>query len=81
MSERPHSTPSTPSGKHLRPSHARIVGAAVNPMLRYLGKLRARMYEVGFRPSDPLMGVVEKAYDALHHLSVVLHYQGCEKER
>ncbi|MFO0865023.1 MAG: hypothetical protein U0744_10290 [Gemmataceae bacterium] len=51
----------------------------MRPMLHYLGKLRKRMYEVGFRPSDPLMGVVEKAYDAVHHLSVMLHYQACER--
>ena len=81
MSDPLHSTPSASAGKQLCPAHARIVGAAVTPMLRYLGKLRTRMYEVGFRPTDPLMGVVEKAYDALHHLSVLLHYQGCEKER
>ena len=74
-----HSTPGPSAGKRLRPAHARIVQAAVTPMLRYLGRLRTRMYEVGFRPTDPLMGVVEKAYDAIHHLNVLLHYEACEK--
>jgi hypothetical protein len=57
------------------------MGAAETPILRYMGKLLNRMYEVGFRPTDPLMGGVEKAHDAVHHLSVMLHYEGCEKER
>ncbi|MBX9677516.1 MAG: hypothetical protein K2X38_02050 [Gemmataceae bacterium] len=49
-------------------------------MLRYLGRLRKRMYGVGFLPSDPLLVVVERACDAVHHLSVLLHYPASEKE-
>jgi hypothetical protein len=46
-------------------------------MLRYLGKLRQRMDKRGFTPSDKLYGLVNEAYDKVHHLSVELHYLSC----
>jgi len=51
---------------------------SVDPMLRYLFRLRDRMRKVGFLPSDPLYCVVEKAYDAVQALTVKLHYMGCD---
>jgi hypothetical protein len=38
------------------------------------------MYAVGFLDEDPLMRMVIAAHDALHRLTVELHYMGCERE-
>lgn len=45
--------------------------------LRFLGKLRARMEQLGFTPGDRLYQVTTAAYNALHAMSVELHYMGC----
>lgn len=46
--------------------------------LRFLGKLRARMERLGFRPDDRLYRVTSKAYDAVHAMNVELHYLSCK---
>jgi hypothetical protein len=47
---------------------------SVAPMLRYLYRLWDRMNKIGFLPNDPLYLVVYQAYNAVHALSVKLHY-------
>jgi hypothetical protein len=50
----------------------------ISPGLRYLVRLRSRMERAGFLPDDPLFQLVSKAYDAVQHLSVHLHYLSCK---
>jgi hypothetical protein len=50
----------------------------LRPMVGYLYRLRERMSQVGFLPSDPLFKRVDRAYDAMHALFVELHYLACE---
>jgi hypothetical protein len=51
--------------------------ASVRRQLRYLGRLRDRMNERGFPPNDPLHLAVTGAFNAVHALSVELHYLTC----
>jgi hypothetical protein len=46
--------------------------------MNYLLRLRTRMEKAGFRPDDPVYEMVYKAYDAMHRLSVELHYRSCK---
>jgi hypothetical protein len=48
----------------------------VGPMLNYLGRLRTRMEKTG-RQNGKLYQLVAKAHDAVHALSVDLHYLSC----
>lgn len=54
------------------------IRAALAPSVRYLGKLKDRMDQVGFLPHDPLYELVKDAYNAVHHLSMDLHYRSCK---
>lgn len=63
----------------LTPAQAEQVRAVVTRELRYLGRLRDRMTRRGFPPDDPLMWRVEEAFDAVHALSVELHYLTCAR--
>jgi hypothetical protein len=47
---------------------------ALQPHVGYLYRLRERMQQVGFVPSDPLFQRVCEAYDALQALYIELHY-------
>jgi hypothetical protein len=46
--------------------------------MNYLLRLRTRMEKAGFKPDDPVYQMVFKAYDAMHRLSVELHYRSCK---
>src|SRR5262245_2163636 len=46
----------------------------IRPTTGYLRQLQARMIERGFPSNDPLLLVVNKAYDAMDHLFMELHY-------
>jgi hypothetical protein len=48
------------------------------PSLAYLFRLREPMVKRGFPPADPLLMLVEKAYDSMHRLFVELHYLSCD---
>ncbi len=48
-------------------------------MLAFLGRLRKRMDATGFPPDDRLLKTVNKAYDTMHELRVLLHYLACER--
>lgn len=45
----------------------------------YLRRLRDRMLECGFPKDDKLLVEAEQAFNAIHGLSVTLHYIRCEK--
>jgi hypothetical protein len=59
----------------------RTLEARVRPMLYYVNRLRKRMDKRGFLADDPLSRRVIAAQNALHELSVHLHYAACEVER
>ena len=44
----------------------------------YLTRLRARMVEVGFLPTDPLFVAVAKAQEASQDLLTKVHYLTCD---
>ena len=48
----------------------------VGPMLNYLGRLKTRMEKTG-RQNGKLYKFVSDAYNAVHALSVDLHYLSC----
>ena len=53
------------------------INKALHPKLNYLFRLKERMGKAGFPPGDPLLVLVEKAYDAMHRLLVEKHYLSC----
>jgi hypothetical protein len=53
---------------------AKKINASVQPNLNYLFRLRERMVKKGFPPNDPLMKLVENAYDSVQRLFIELHY-------
>jgi hypothetical protein len=46
----------------------------LQPMLGYLGRLKHRMMRRGFLTGDPLLDAVVRAENAMHALSVEVHY-------
>jgi hypothetical protein len=52
--------------------------AALRPALGYLYRLRERMEKQGFPPNDKLLKLTDAAYNAIHALTVELHYLSCE---
>jgi hypothetical protein len=63
---------------NLTREQAAAVAKSIGPMLGYLVHVRQRMDKVGFLLTDPLYQCEWKAEDAIHHLSVELHYRSCE---
>ena len=63
--------------RQLKRWQAERMHRALAPGLRYLGRLKSRMEQVGFLPNDPLFLLVRQAYDAMHRLSIDLHYRSC----
>ena len=57
---------------------AKTINASVQPSLAYLFRLRERMTKTGFPPDDPLLKLVDKAYDSMHRLFIELHYLSCD---
>jgi hypothetical protein len=62
----------------LTPEQAGAVYRALVGGMNYLLRLRTRMEKTGFLPNDRLYQMVCKAYDAMHRLSVDLHYRSCK---
>jgi hypothetical protein len=54
--------------------------AQLRPMRPYLGRLQKRMEKVGFLPDDQSLKLVTQARDAMHDLSVDLHYESCRHQ-
>ena len=61
----------------LKKSQAKTVSEALFPGMNYLFRLRERMEKVGFPQDDKLFKMVCAAYDAMHRLSVEVHYLSC----
>jgi hypothetical protein len=61
----------------LRSDQAAALGRAIRRSLNYYSRLRTRMERKGFPPGDPLFRLVDRAYDAVHHLSFHVHYLSC----
>jgi len=57
---------------------AKTINASVQPSLGYLFRLRERMTTTGFPPDDPLLKLVDQAYDSMHRLFIELHYLSCD---
>jgi hypothetical protein len=57
---------------------AEVLKRNLRPMLAYLGRLKSRMTRRRFQPSDPLVVAVCRAEDAMHALTVHVHYLTCE---
>jgi hypothetical protein len=53
---------------------ARAPNNKLQPMLGYLGRLKRRMVRRGFLNGDPLLDSVVRAENAMHALSVEVHY-------
>jgi hypothetical protein len=53
----------------------------IRPMFGYLHRLQGRMDTAGFVPSDKLYRLVSEAFNAMHSLSIELHYRSCDAER
>jgi hypothetical protein len=58
--------------------HAAAISKALYTGMNYLIRLKTRMEKVGFPPDDPLYKLVASAYDAMHRLSVEVHYLSCK---
>jgi hypothetical protein len=64
--------------ERIKRAHAEKVHQYLGPTVGYLHRLRERMEKVGFVPSDRLYERVTEAYNAMHALSMHLHYISCE---
>ena len=63
---------------HLSPDQAGTIGKALGPAHGYLFRLVGRMDRTNLRLRDPkLYRLVRAAEDAMHSLTVELHYQNC----
>ena len=62
----------------LTKTQARQLHNALYPHCNYLFRLRRRMEQLGFTVHDPLFAAVTRAYNAMHELSVEIHYLSCE---
>jgi hypothetical protein len=61
----------------LTPDQCNQIRESVRPALFYLHRLLERMDRRHFHPNDPLRVKAKAAYDALHALTVDLHYRTC----
>ena len=63
--------------RKLKPEEAEKIHAALFPLANYLIRLRGRMVEVSFHPSDPIFVQVVKAQDDIQGLMSLIHYASC----
>lgn len=71
----------TVDSTRLRPWQWAAILAALRPMLRYLNRLQDRACKSGFPGDDPLLPILRKAIDGIHHLTVHVHYAECDAEK
>jgi len=64
-------------GEDLTRDQARALKNKLQPMLSYFGRLKERMRRRGFLADDRLLAAVCRAEDAIHALSVEVHYLAC----
>ena len=62
----------------IKPWQAKLMHATLRPALGYLYRLREHMERRGFPPNDKLLKLTIAAYNAIHSLTVELHYMSCE---
>lgn len=62
----------------VKKSQAKVISEALFPNVNYLYRLKTRMEKVGFPHDDKLYQLVSNAYDAMHRLSVEVHYLSCD---
>ena len=62
---------------HLTREQIEALEACIGPMLSYLGRLKQRMVLRGLDQGE-LYARVRDAHDAIHRLSVELHYLKCD---
>ena len=60
-----------------RRHQAAALGRGIRRSLNYFSRLRTRMERTDFPPGDPLFQLVDRVYNAVHHLSVHVHYLSC----
>jgi hypothetical protein len=51
----------------------------LGPSLRLLLRLRDRLNQRGIARDSAYLRAVERAFDSMHHLSVLTHYAGCDR--
>lgn len=61
----------------LTPAQAEKLRSRIDPMTRYVCRLRERLDSAGCPGDDPFRVAVERATDAMRALSTELHYCGC----
>ena len=61
----------------LTAEQAKVIGTALFPGHNYIARLIKAMEKAGFPHDDPLYLKVEKVRDAMHDLSVFVHYASC----
>ena len=62
----------------IKKSQAKVISSALFPGMNYLYRLKERMQKVGFPHNDKLYLLVYNASDAMHRLSVEVHYLSCD---
>jgi hypothetical protein len=58
-------------------AQADALAVKLRPMLSYLNRLLKRMEQTGFPPDDRLLGMVVVVRNAMHELTVAVHYASC----
>ncbi len=66
-------------GRKVKRWEAAILRDAVAPACRYLRRLHERMCAQAFDREDEVFRAVVAANDALHRLSLTLHYRSCHR--
>ncbi len=49
----------------------------LGPIVRYLGRLEDRMFQLAFDDDDEFYALVRQAHKAAHDARMVAHYAGC----
>jgi hypothetical protein len=66
------------NSEDLTAAQAKIIGTALFPGHNYIARLIKRMEKAGFPHDDPLYLKVAKVHDAMHELTVAVHYMACD---
>ena len=69
------------TSKDLTVAQARKIDDQIRSRLGYLHRLKRRMEDEGFPIDDEIYVATTKAYNAMHELSVKMHYVACDADR
>jgi hypothetical protein len=64
-------------GQQITAAQADALAIKLQPMLGYLNRLLKRMEQIGFPPDDRLLKFTVEARNAMHELTVAVHYESC----